>query len=317
MIRIGQRAKLPSFNLGWRKHVREIVVVAGAYFVYMLVRRFLIPNLESVAFENAVKVTSFESAWGFFLEPKWQSWLIENSKVMVIFLNWAYIITFAPIICVTAIFVYMKDWPKYFYYRNVILMSFVFALLLFAVFPLAPPRFLPEYGFLDTLRSIGGPTSWYGGTDMAAAIYYNVFAAMPSLHFGWSILFGILYFRMGPAWLKVCGILYPTITLFAITLTGNHYIVDAIGGGAVALVSYLVYESSLRLKTRTAIALPLARAHLAQAGAHVHSTLLRWKVNAQLAFSAKMYQLKLERLSNGKWKTLFPVNISSAKTKRT
>ena len=297
MSRIGRRVRSLSFNLGWPKHIREIVVIAGAYFFYMLVRRFMIPNLESVAFENAVKVTSLESAWGFFLEPKWQSWLIENSKALVIFLNWAYIVTFAPIILVTAVLVYMKDWPRYIYYRNVILMSFVFALLLFAFFPLAPPRFLPEHGFVDTLRWVGGPTSWYGGTDMAAAIYYNVFAAMPSLHFGWSLLFGVLYFKMGPAWLKICGILYPTITLFAITLTGNHYIVDAIGGGAVALASYLVYEGSLRLKTRTSLALPLARAHLAQAGAHLHGTLLRWKVNTRSTFAAKIYRFKLARLS--------------------
>ena len=80
MSRIGRRVRSLSFNLGWPKHIREIVVIAGAYFFYMLVRRFMIPNLESVAFENAVKVTSLESAWGFFLEPKWQSWLIENSK---------------------------------------------------------------------------------------------------------------------------------------------------------------------------------------------------------------------------------------------
>ena len=73
---------------------------------------------------------------------------------------------------------------------------------------------------------------------------------MPSLHFGWTILFGILFWNTrGPIWVTLClklwGISYPILTFFAITLTGNHYIMDAIGGAIVALLSLLLYNGLL------------------------------------------------------------------------
>ena len=234
------RRRLLSLNALW-----EVSIIIAAYFAYMLARRFLISDIEAVAFENARKLIDFERAIGIFQEAAWQAWMLEHLKAIVIMFNWAYIITFIPILLVTAAVLYAKDRTQYAYYRNVWLISFVLALVVFMVFPLAPPRFLPEHGFVDSIQRYG-PT-WYGGSDMAKALYYNVYAAMPSLHFGWTVLFGVLYFRMGPLSLKVVGVLYPTMTFLAITITGNHYIMDAVGGLAVAVASYASYEALLWL----------------------------------------------------------------------
>ena len=224
----------------------QVGIIAGSYFTYMFVRRFLIPDVETIAYENSLKVISFEWAAGFFWEQAWQAWAIEHSRALVVALNWLYVFTFVPILATTTLLVYVKDPGKYFYYRNVWLLSFLFALVLFALFPLAPPRFLPEYGFVDAIQDYG--PAWYGGRDMVKAIYFNVYAAMPSLHFGWTVLFGILYFRTGRPWLRVIGVLYPVMTLFAITLTGNHFVMDAAGGIAVVLAPYLLYEGILKLR---------------------------------------------------------------------
>ena len=79
------------------------------------------------------------------------------------------------------------------------------------------------------------------------AWFYNAYAAMPSLHFAWTIVFGLMFFRSrGSSALKVAGVAYPTATFFAITFTGNHYILDAVGGGVVALSSFLIYWGMLR-----------------------------------------------------------------------
>ena len=53
---------------------------------------------------------------------------------------------------------------------------------------------------------------------------------MPSLHFSWAVMFGIIFLRTNNNLLKVFGVIYPTMTLFAITITGNHFLMDAIGG---------------------------------------------------------------------------------------
>ena len=110
---------------------------------------------------------------------------------------------------------------------------------IFTFFPLAPPRFMDGIGLVDTIQQYG--PSWYGNRDQTFC--YNAYAAMPSLHFGWTVLFGVLFFRSKHRpYLKVVGIAYPALTLLAITATGNHYFIDAIGGAVVVLVSYAVHE---------------------------------------------------------------------------
>ena len=137
------------------KHLREVLLLVGAYFAYMVVRRFVLPGVEAEAFANAMKVISFETAAGIFWEPQLQDLAVKSSRTLVVFFNWAYIFTFFPVILTTAVIVYLKDRPKYLYYRNLVLLSFVFALIIFVVFPLAPPRFSPEHGFIDAIQRFG------------------------------------------------------------------------------------------------------------------------------------------------------------------
>ncbi len=125
------------------------------------------------------------------------------------------------------------------------------------LFPLAPPRMIAEH-FVDTIN-IFGP-SGYASREFTN--YYNAYAAMPSLHFGWTIMFGIIFLRTNNRLLKVFGIVYPTMTLFAITITGNHYIMDAIGGGLLILASFLAMELGLRRQFFVPVILSKARMKL-------------------------------------------------------
>lgn len=228
-------------------NIREFIVAATTYLIYMFARKVILTDVVVVATDNAHKVVEFEQRLSFFWEPGWQSWAIENARWLVVTMNWAYIMTFFPVIALTAVIFYLRDRPRYVFYRNVILTSFVIALLAFIFFPLTPPRMLgPEFGLIDAIAEYG--PAIYGGREMA--FFYNAYAAMPSLHFGWTILFGILFWNTrGPAWatpwLKLWGVAYPILTFFAITLTGNHYILDAMGGAAVALLSLVVYNGLL------------------------------------------------------------------------
>ncbi len=305
-------SRFKASTLNWRslRHLREAVIIAGSYFVYMFVRKYIIPDIETVSFVNSFKIVSFELATGLFWEARWQAWIIENSKALVMFLNWAYIVTFIPLLLITTVLVYFKDQRRYFYYRNVWLLSFIFALIVFAVFPLAPPRFLPEHGFVDSIQRFG--PSWYGGREMVGAFYYNIYAAMPSLHFGWTVLFGVLFFRMGGKWLKVCGVLYPTMTFFAITLTGNHFVLDALGGAAVILAAFLLYEGSLfvRLRTpivygfvkvRTTMIYGFAKMQVRRAGTYLYGALLPRKLQIVLAYAGARTSSRSDRLPIRKW----------------
>ena len=230
------------------RHILEVVLIVGAYIVYEFIGKYGVPNVESVAFENAARVISWESSMGFFWEQQWQEWALQNFHAAVIFGNWMYTFGYWPVIFTIAIFLYVKDRTRYVYYRNIILVSFVLALIVFSILPTAPPRFLPpEFGFIDTLQ-IYGPSQY---TARDSLIYYNLFAAMPSLHIGWTLLIGFICIRHARFFgLKVFGIIYPTLTFFGIILTGNHFMIDVAGGFVVILFAFLLYESMLRLKQR-------------------------------------------------------------------
>ena len=232
-------------GLRFLKHAKEIGIILSAYFLYMFVRKFIIPDVESIAMNNAISLISLESNLGLLWEHQLQMWAVGPSSWIIRIFNWAYVLGFFPLILTTALVIYIKDRSRYFYYRNVVLISLVLALMVFVAFPLAPPRFLTDYGFVDGFQSFG-PT-WYGRRDMA--IYYNINAAMPSLHFGWTLLFGILYIRTKLKFIKPIGIIYPVIMFFAVTISGNHYVLDSIAGAGVILIAYLGYELFLWAKS--------------------------------------------------------------------
>jgi len=207
----------------------------------MYTRALVFSDFQDTALANAHRVIDFEKSMGFFWEPVWQSWTIESARSLVIFFNWAYIVTFFPIVITASIYLYLTNRDRYKYYRNVVLLSFLIALVGFMLFPLAPPRMIAEH-FVDTIK-IFGP-SGYASRELTN--YYNAYAAMPSLHFSWTVMFGIIFLRTNNKLLKVFGVIYPTMTLFAITITGNHFIMDAVGGGLLILASFLAMELGLR-----------------------------------------------------------------------
>lgn len=237
------RKTLAQFPLSrlWLPHLREIGIVVGGYFAYMYTRVLVFNDFHFTALTNARRVIEFEKDLGFFWEPVWQSWAIDSARSLVIFFNWAYIVTFFPIVLTAAVILYVTNRTRYTYYRNIVLLSFILALLGFMLFPLAPPRMMAEH-FVDTIKVFG--PSGYASREFAN--YYNAYAAMPSLHFSWTVMFGIMFLRTHNKWIKIFGVIYPTMTLFAITITGNHYIMDAIGGGLLILASFLTMELGIR-----------------------------------------------------------------------
>lgn len=77
------------------------------------------------------------------------------------------------------------------------------------------------------------------------------------------MLFGIMFYRTGKLPLRGWGMLYPTLTFFAITMTGNHYVIDAIAGGLLMLSSFLLYEALRRYSgnLRPLLAIPTSFRH--------------------------------------------------------
>ncbi|HEX6328588.1 MAG TPA: phosphatase PAP2 family protein, partial [Jiangellaceae bacterium] len=168
----------------WLIAAREALFIVVATQLYSRVRG-IADNQIHVAYDNAERIIALERALNIFGERSVQRAVIGNEAIIHI-ANTVYIWGFAPLMVGTLAWLIVRRPAHYALFRNALLASGAVALVLFATFPLAPPRFMPQYGFVDTVEL---HASWYRTFNGSAVV--NEYAAMPSLHFGWVLLAGI------------------------------------------------------------------------------------------------------------------------------
>lgn len=213
--------------------IREPIYLLIGYLVYLGLRLSILENVRARAFENADAVIRFERWLGVFQEQSIQAWMLENAHNLVMFFNWFYTVGFFPVILPFAVVMFISYRRHYRYYRNVLVVSILITWSIYAIYPLAPPRLIVGEGFIDTVAALG-PDLYTSKDSMEL---YNAFSAMPSMHFGWTALVGLIAFRTGHTLLRVIGITYPALMFIAVIVTGNHYIVDPLVGGLVVYAS--------------------------------------------------------------------------------
>ena len=167
-----------------------------------------------------------------------QDWALDF-RPLVIAMNYVYGSLHFVVTAGVIIYLFRRQSDDYPRWRNTLAFTTLFALIGFISWPLMPPRLMPDsYSFVDTLAEY--PTFWSFNSGAMNEVS-NQYAAMPSLHFGWSMfcLCGLLPHlrRLGA---RAAIIAYPGLTLAAIVLTGNHFILDAVGGAIVFGLGYLV-----------------------------------------------------------------------------
>ncbi|MFV0136264.1 bifunctional glycosyltransferase 87/phosphatase PAP2 family protein [Streptomyces sp. HMX87] len=134
--------------------------------------------------------------------------------------------------------------------RSALGFTTLLALLGFWLYPLAPPRLMPGLGIIDTVNGVQDFSKPDYGTLTALT---NQYAAMPSLHFGWSLWCGLVIAIIAPkAWMKALGLLHPLFTASAIVATGNHWVLDAVGGALVVGAGFGLTYLFQGPRTRTA-----------------------------------------------------------------
>jgi len=239
---------------------REFVYIIGLYLVYTTVRnRFGSAGGEpghanGIAFDHAVDIINIERGLKLFFEQSAQAWYLDlpgNGLIQVwnVFYGTAHFIVTAGAL----VWLYLRDPLRYPRWRNTLACTTLLALIGFAAFSLMPPRLLDEppeqfgpppserdetFGFVDTLAVY--PTFWSfdsGGLKKLS----NQYAAMPSLHMGWSTWSALVLFPLvRRRWARALVALYPVATLFCIVVTANHFWLDAAGGLLVLGAGYVV-----------------------------------------------------------------------------
>ncbi len=112
----------------------------------------------------------------------------------------------------------------------------------------APPRLLPQLGFVDIAQRYG--QSVYDNGDFSA----QALLAMPSVHIGWAVvLAGAVIQAARSAW-RYLILLHPLLTLYVITATGNHWWFDSLA--SLVLLALVVGVQSAWFRWRARPALP-------------------------------------------------------------
>nr|WP_296607314.1 phosphatase PAP2 family protein [Nocardioides sp.] len=145
---------------------------------------------------------------------------------------------------------------EYHWARNLMVVQTLSAVALHIVFPLAPPRMFPQWGFLDTMN-VYGPSAY----DGASATVANQYAAMPSLHVGWAVLIAVVVARTGPRWLRYLTAAHALTTFAVVTVTANHWFLDTVVAVAFLGLALVLFPAPGRVR------LPRRVRSLARAGA--------------------------------------------------
>jgi len=216
---------------GWLDALRQLALFAGAYYAYRIVRG-LVDGQASLAFENARALVYAERALGTFFEPSLQTWA-QSEEWIVTGANWMYVNSHFVVTTTFLIWLYIARNHAFYYVRNMFMIAMGIALVLYMAFPTAPPRFLPEWGFTDTVAAFVGEAA-----SQSVNVLYNPFAAVPSMHVAFALMIAIPAIKLvNPLTLKVAWALYPALVTFVVVVTANHFWLDAAFGAMVAAVS--------------------------------------------------------------------------------
>ncbi|WP_256788851.1 phosphatase PAP2 family protein [Frankia sp. AvcI1] len=226
--------------------VGQVVLLGSLYWLYGLGRHFA-DGRELVALHHAKRVWHVERLFDLPNESSIQSLALHSSHLLE-FANRFYVGVHFPAAIIFLLWVLIFQRPSWRRVRTVIMASTGAALLIHIAYPLAPPRFLPRLvpgvNLVDT-GAVFGPTP-YGPHDTVA----NQYAAMPSLHIGWSILeaWGVItILRARARWLAV---LHPIITTIVVVITANHYWLDGIIGGGLVVAAVQLTRPEVQARLR-------------------------------------------------------------------
>jgi membrane-associated phospholipid phosphatase len=229
---------------GWSDLLRQILILVGFYVLYGLVRVAVHGGAYQPGyrpFGDAYQIIHLERVLHIFIEPAVQNWALSKHWLMdaadFIYLNAHLVVTGAVVA-----YVYARHNRSFYFLRNTFLIAMMIALLGYWLYPTAPPRLMPEWGFTDSIKQFTGITVEQGPSSAVL----NLYAAVPSMHVCFAILAGWPMARLASRrWVKTLWTLYPLLITFVVIVTGNHYLIDVFLGGLTAGLSALLARQVL------------------------------------------------------------------------
>jgi len=212
----------------------EALGLLALYGIYELCRG-AVDGSWNVALRHADEVVEVERSLGLFLEADVQR-VANTLPGLPPLLGLAYITLHTSATIGALVWVHQRHRNWFALVRTALVASSAIALVVYVVYPTAPPR-LAGLGIADTVTNHAGVNL---NSELLGSLY-NPIAAVPSLHFGYALLVGTAVVSLANRRsVRVLGALYPIVMLFVIVATGNHFWLDAVAGALVTGVGWLV-----------------------------------------------------------------------------
>lgn len=218
----------------------EAVFVVVCYETYEFVRA-KVAGSQANAYAHADQVYRLEKATRLLVEKHVQDAFVSHPIFLQILdVYYGTVHFFMPIIALVVLWRLSPE--RYVRMRRTIFALTLAGLAVFATWPLAPPRYWPTFTHpfvIDTGVRYGGMGPFDSG---GMKDFSNLWAAMPSLHIGWSTwcalaLFPLLWSTGRRVW-AMLTLIDPVMTWIAVLATGNHWVVDGLAGIVMLGVAY-------------------------------------------------------------------------------
>lgn len=222
----------------WVRVALEIALLALAWAAYTATRLSLRGGVGD-ALRNGRRVYSAQGGTVDTVELPLNRFAVRHAALGIP-ADWYYATAHYAWTLVVLLWLWNRRPASYGRARTVLVVATVLGLVVFVLFPVAPPRLLPGLGFADAMARWSHWGFWGGAASAPRGAEHltNEFAAMPSLHMGWALwcarwLWALARHR----WVRWAAWLHPLLTGIVVVSTGNHFVLDLVGGAGVWLLA--------------------------------------------------------------------------------
>lgn len=211
---------------------QETALISFLYMLWRLARQLPLVQ-EDGAYERGRQIYRLQEALHLPSERSMERvamahhWLAEWTVTY-------YATVHVPSLLLFLLWVWVRHRDVYPRWRNTLALATGFCLFIRFV-RVAPPRLLPEYGFVDLPAQLGRDI--YGPLGTGAS---DQFAAMPSIHVAWAAIVGFGIFSLARGRWRWLGPFHLAATLWAVMATANHWWLDGLAGIALVGLSWWI-----------------------------------------------------------------------------
>lgn len=224
--------------------VREIALVLGLFLLWKFASAVSVMDTAG-AFARGRWIWHFERALRLPSEVAVQNGVLAHPLGVQV-LNVFYLAAHLGSLVVFLPWLFLRHREQYARWRNLIA-AFTGCSLLIQLISVAPPRLLPQYGFVDTAVRYHQSAYQHLGYGLTGQL-----ATVPSIHVGWAIAIAAAVILLGRSRWRWLVLLHPLLTCYAVIATANHFWIDGLAAiGLLGIVCYAARFSGRRRRARS------------------------------------------------------------------